>query len=168
MKLTLERINDCDQKSFCEIFGSLFERSPWVAERAWFRRPFASYDHLFNQMEQTLRDADEEEQLAVLQSHPDLGARIEMTEDSVKEQSSAGLDQLTPEEYNDFLLLNQSYRQKFQFPFIMAVRGQNKETIRQEMERRMHHTRDEEKCKALDEVCKIARFRLQEIVQLNF
>ncbi|OAS13432.1 uricase [Paenibacillus oryzisoli] len=152
------------QEAFIAAFGSLFEHSPWVAERASRFRPFADITDMISALEREVERATRDEQLALLRAHPDLGTRVGMTDHSVKEQSSAGLNQLTPEEYEQFLSLNTQYTGRFQFPFIMAVKGQTKETIREALHYRIHGTPEVELLTALQEVCKIGRFRLTDIV----
>ena len=95
--LTLAALNRADRDSFVERLGSVYEHSPWVAERAWVDRPFDSVDDLHASMKRVVEDADRERRLELLRAHPDLGERTEMTDASVEEQASAGLDQLTPD-----------------------------------------------------------------------
>ena len=164
VKLTLKQVNEMNQEAFILAFGPLFEHSPWVAERAWGSRPFAKITGLISALEQEVERASREEQLALLRAHPDLGTRVRMTDHSVQEQSGAGLNQLTPEEYEQFLSLNKQYTDAFQFPFIMAVKGQTKDTIREALRFRIEGELEVELGKALQEVCKIGRFRLADIV----
>ncbi|MFC3845954.1 factor-independent urate hydroxylase [Paenibacillus sp. MAH-36] len=164
MALTLQEVNELTQEGFVENFGPLFEHSPWVAERAWSSRPFATRQDLISSLEREVWRAGREEQLALLRAHPDLGTRVRMTDHSVNEQAGAGLNQLSPEEYERFLQLNKQYTEAFQFPFIMAVKGQTKETIREALSHRIHREVQEEMGKALQEVCKIGRFRLEALL----
>jgi len=160
--LTLEELNQADRDSFVERLGSVYEHSPWVAERAWTDRPFDSVDDLHASMKRVVEDADRERRLELLRAHPDLGERTEMTDASVEEQASAGLDQLTPDQYEAFQRLNERYRDAFGFPFIMAVRDESPDAIREAMEERIEHSRPEEFRTAIDEVHTIARLRLDE------
>lgn len=164
MALTLQEVNELTLEGFVEAFGPLFEHSPWVAERAWSSRPFIAKQDLISSLEREVWRADREEQLALLRAHPDLGTRVRMTDHSVNEQAGAGLNQLSPEEYEQFLQLNKQYTEAFQFPFIMAVKGQTKETIREALSHRIHREMEEEMGKALQEVCKIGRFRLEAVL----
>nr|WP_276562954.1 urate oxidase [Paenibacillus anseongense] len=152
------------QEGFVDAFGPLFEHSPWVAKRAWSSRPFATRQDLISSLEREVWRANREEQLALLRAHPDLGTRVRMTDHSVNEQAGAGLNQLSPDEYEQFLQLNKQYTEAFQFPFIMAVKGQTKETIREALSHRIHREVQEEMGKALQEVCKIGRFRLEAVL----
>ncbi|MEW9701886.1 factor-independent urate hydroxylase [Paenibacillus sp. SI8] len=164
MKLTFQEVNKLDQGGFVSVFGPLFEHSPWIAERAWQGKPFAVRQDVISALEREVWSASRDEQLALLRAHPDLGTRVRMTEHSVQEQSGAGLDQLSAEEYEQFLALNQAYTEKFKFPFIMAVKGQTKDTIREAIQLRIGRDVEDELGKALQEVCKIGRFRLESIL----
>ncbi|NHW39643.1 2-oxo-4-hydroxy-4-carboxy-5-ureidoimidazoline decarboxylase [Paenibacillus aceris] len=152
------------QDGFVDAFGPLFEHSPWVAERTWSSRPFATRQDLISSLEREVWRADQEQQLALLRAHPDLGTRVRMTDHSVQEQAGAGLNQLSLEEYEQFIQLNKLYTDAFQFPFIMAVKGQTKETIREALSHRIHREVEEERIQALQEVCKIGRFRLEALL----
>jgi 2-oxo-4-hydroxy-4-carboxy-5-ureidoimidazoline decarboxylase len=152
-----------NRKEFIQKIGWVFEHSPWVASAAWENGPFESHEHLLQTMIKMVQNAEEPMQLALLRAHPDLGTRLQMSEVSQKEQARAGLDQLTKEELEEFVSLNQQYVQKFEFPFIMAVKGQSKESILAAMKQRIHHAYDEEFNIALHEVYKIAGFRLNDI-----
>ena len=110
-----------------------------------------------------VQNAEESKQLALLRAHPDLGTRLQMSEVSQKEQAGVGLDKLTKEEFAEFVSLNKRYVTKFNFPFIMAVKGQNKESILLAMKQRVHNAYEEEYRIALQEVYKIAGFRLDDI-----
>ena len=160
--LTIAELNRADKEVFVARLGSVYEHSPWVAERAWTDRPFDSVDDLHASMKRVVEDADRERRLELLQAHPDLGERTEMTDASVEEQASAGLDQLTPDQYEAFQRLNERYRDAFGFPFIMAVRDESPDAIREAMEERVEHSRTEEFRTAIDEVHTIARLRLDE------
>lgn len=164
MPLMLQQVNELNEEKFVEAFGPLFEHSPWVAERAYRSRPFAARQDLISALEGAVWQADPAEQLALLRAHPDLGTRVRMTDQSVQEQAGAGLNQLTPDEYEQFLQLNKQYTEAFRFPFIMAVKGQTKETIREALKLRIRREAKEERSKALQEVCKIGRLRLDDIL----
>ncbi|NQX71176.1 urate oxidase [Paenibacillus alba] len=163
MKLKLHQVNAMNQEDFTHAFGPLFEHSPWVAERAWSSQPFATEQDLISAFEREVWRANPDEQLALLRAHPDLGTRVKMTDHSVQEQSGAGLDQLSAEEYELFLKYNKQYTEAFRFPFIMAVKGQTKDAIREAIRVRIQRDVREEMGKALQEVCKIGQFRLEAI-----
>jgi 2-oxo-4-hydroxy-4-carboxy-5-ureidoimidazoline decarboxylase len=162
-ELTIEELNQADKETFVDILGSVYEMSPWVAEQTWSEQPFSSIDDLHETMESAVRNVSREEKLQLLRAHPDLGEKTEMTEASQKEQASAGLDQLSPNQYEAFQQLNETYREKFGFPFIIAVKDESPSTIREAMEERVDHSKSEEFRTALNEVHTIARFRLEEL-----
>lgn len=163
-KLSLDMINQMDRRSFTEALGWIFEHSPWIAERAWVKRPFFRISCLHHVMKSVVNEAAMEEKLALLRAHPDLASRVQMANASIKEQSEAGLDQLTEEEYEDFLTLNKAYTEKFGFPFIMAVRGHNKGSIRESIRKRLQLSPETELLEALCQIYKIACFRLHDLV----
>jgi OHCU decarboxylase len=153
-----------DRTNFVQALGWIFEHSPWVAEAVWPERPFSSVDQLHASMLNAVRQAGTAKQLELLRAHPDLAKRMQMSEISQSEQQGAGLDRLSPEEYGQFTFYNEQYTARFGFPFIMAVRGQTKETILAAMKDRVAHSREEEFLLALEEVGKIAGFRLSDAV----
>jgi len=161
---SLETLNQLGRDEFRRALGGVFEQSPWVADRAFARRPFASLEALHEAMAQVVGRASREEQLALIRAHPDLAgtaARARaMSAASVAEQSSAGLDRLTEEEYERFERLNGAYREKFGFPFIIAVRRHEKHAILAAFEARLPNSLDEEVEAALAQIAEIARLRL--------
>ncbi len=162
---TIEGINAMKKEEFIDKVGWVFEHSPWVASRTWEKQStFDSMQTLHHEMVKVVKEATRAEQLHLIVAHPDLGGRIKMTETSVNEQKGAGLDQLTKREFASFLQLNEEYKTKFDFPFILAVKGHTKDTIYQEMERRIHHSIEEEFQTALSEIFAISFFRLEGIV----
>ncbi len=162
--LTIQAINTLTREQFVEQLGWIFEHSPWVAERAWKKRPFADLEALHAAMEAEVENAARKEQLALLCAHPDLGARARMSTASVSEQSGAGLDRLTAEEYERLQKLNTAYRDKFGFPFLYAVKGSTKYDILRALEQRLQETPDQEFRQALTQVYRIALFRLQDTI----
>lgn len=161
---TLSQLNDMDGEDFKGALGGIFEHSPWIAEEAWKERPFASVEEMFFTMCRIVNHAGEPEQLTLLRAHPDLGARISMTDESRSEQTGAGLDRLNRREYRYMTALNMLYKHKFGFPFIIAVRGLGKEGIIASMRQRIRNTREAELERALSEVSRIARIRLESLV----
>ena len=163
--MTLTELNGAGRDRFVAAIGSIFEHSPWVAERAWEDRPFASLDALHSRMVAIVEAAGEPAQLALLRAHPDLGARAKMSEASAGEQAGAGLDSLTPAEFERLQALNGTYRGRFGFPFLFAVKGASKHDIVAALERRLPATRDAELTEALRQVARIARFRLEDLIR---
>lgn len=162
--MTMDEINALDAARFVERIGWVYEHSPWVAERAASERPFRSFDELCARLNQQVAKASRDEQLALLRAHPDLGTRARVSPSSSKEQSGAGLDRLTQEEYGSLLQLNDAWREKFGFPFLYAVKGSDKFAIMKAMRQRIGSTEEREFEEALRQVARIARFRLEEIV----
>ena len=162
--MTISQLNALSRGQFVEAVGWVFEHSPWVAERAWPRRPFRDLKQLHDVMAEEVERATPEEQSALLRAHPDLGARAHMSAASAGEQTGAGLDQLTSEEYQRLQHLNTAYREKFGFPFLYAVKGSNKYDILRALEQRLPRRPDEELREALNQVYKIAWFRLEAAV----
>lgn len=158
-----EEVNQMNRKEFIQKVGWVFEHSPWVASAAWENIPFESHEHLLQTMIDIVQNAEKSMQLALLREHPDLGTRLQMSEISKKEQAGAGLNQLSKEELEEFVSLNRCYVQKFKFPFILAVKGQSKESILAAMKQRVNNSYNEEFNIALLEVYKIAGFRLNDI-----
>lgn len=159
---TIETLNSSSSKQFIEIVGGIFEHSPWIAEKAEKSKPFTSIEQLFQKMVSIVENSSPEQKLKLINAHPNLGERVAMTTDSINEQKGAGLQDLTPEEYDNFIKLNKRYMDKFGFPFIIAVRGKNKEQIYDAMKARIGHEIDYEFQTALKEIYKIAKFRLRE------
>lgn len=166
-KYRLQELNAMELPAFTEAVGSIFEKSPWIAGAAWEKRPFASVHGLFEAMLHAVELSDEEAQLALLRAHPDLGARLKMTEESTREQAGAGLDRLSRREFRYMNALNRLYREKHGFPFIIAVKGKTKEAIMAAMRQRIAHSREEELKQALREVGKIAGFRLADLAEAS-
>jgi 2-oxo-4-hydroxy-4-carboxy-5-ureidoimidazoline decarboxylase len=165
---TLAELNATDCSAFVGAIGWAFEDSPWVAERAWGKRPFATLDALHAAMTSVVSAASREEQLALLRAHPDLGAvRLRpdgISQASQREQAGAGLDALTGDELERLGALNAAYREKFGFPFLYAVKGSTMQDVLNAIERRLPSTRDAEEQEALRQVYRIARFRLEESI----
>ena len=161
----LLHLNTLDQARFVEAVGWIFEHSPWVAERAWFARPFANLEALLSAMRAVVEEASEEDQLALLRAHPDLGTRARISAPSTEEQAGAGLDQLTHDEFERLDRLNSAYKNKFGFPFLFAVKGSTKYDVLEALERRLNASPEAEFQEALRQVYRIAGFRLRETIK---
>lgn len=154
-----------DKDGFVQRYGGIYEHSAWVAERAWDRlcEPEAT-DTLAHALAQAVDDADDAEKLALIRAHPDLAGRAavqgDLTAESTGEQASAGIDKCTPEEFARFQDLNERYRQKFGFPFVMAVRDSHRHAILAAFDERLQNDIDTEFARAIKEIHKIARLRL--------
>ncbi|WP_182013480.1 2-oxo-4-hydroxy-4-carboxy-5-ureidoimidazoline decarboxylase, partial [Haloquadratum walsbyi] len=156
-------LNNSEKNEFVELLSDVYEESAWVAEQVHSKRPFSSVQALNDAMRDTVDSASRDTQLELLRAHPDLGEQTEMTDASETEQASAGLTDLSPAQYDTFQQLNNQYREKFGFPFIMAVKNKSPEVIQTAMEDRVEHERDQEFETALSQVHEIAKLRLQEI-----
>jgi len=163
--VTLGELNASGRDAFVDALGWVFEHSPWVAARAWQRRPFSNLDALHAAMAAEVAAATHDEQAALLRAHPDLGARARMSDASVGEQAGAGLDRLTALEFDRLQRLNTAYRERFGFPFLFAVKGSTKHQILDALEQRLARGRDEEFAEALRQVYRIARFRLEDFLE---
>jgi OHCU decarboxylase len=156
-----------------ERYGALYEHSPWIAEQVF--ETLGEGDHSREELEQCFRDtvlsASLEQQLELLNAHPELACarseRLHLTEESSMEQSVAGLDQCTEEEYEAFNRLNRQYRDSFGFPFILAVRGYRREEILQIFRERIGNDPDAELSEAIRQVCRIGQFRLEAVFRGN-
>ena len=160
----VDELNRVSRGEFVARLGAIYEHSPWVAERAFMVRPFRNVEHLHEAMQVAMLAASPEEKLALIGAHPELLGKLEgaqLTRSSRSEQVSAGLDRCTPEQKALMQALNARYREKFRFPFIVAVKGLDWGGIIERMEERLPHTREQELATALGEIGRIARFRLE-------
>ena len=166
--MNLAQLNLLARDEFVRLLGPVFEHSPWIAEATWPQRPFAGVEALHIALCQTVAGAGEEKQLVLIGAHPDLVGRAvqdgTLTPASTHEQASAGLNQLTPEEIAAFQKFNAAYRDQFGFPFIICARLNKKEAILAAFPRRLENSRTGEIQAALDEISKIARLRLDDLV----
>ena len=164
-------INAMDRTAFVLKFGGIFEKTPWIAEKAWEKRPFASLDDLHAAMVAVAKNATAEQQLALLQNHPDLAGKEAkagtMTASSVAEQASAGLNALSAAELAELTHLNAAYKAKFGFPFIIAVRMHTKEGIFSEFKRRLQNDTQAEFANDLQNVYIITRLRLNKLLDAD-
>jgi 2-oxo-4-hydroxy-4-carboxy-5-ureidoimidazoline decarboxylase len=165
---TLASLNSCDRAAFVAVLGPLFEHSPWVAEDTFAQRPFADKDALHAALCKTMLNAPTGHQLALVRAHPDLAGRLaqagELTPESAREQSAAGLDRLTAGEALEIERLNRAYKGRFGFPFVICARLNAKHTILASMRTRLGNHPQEELSTALGEIAKIARLRLNEAI----
>ncbi len=165
----MKKVNELDREGFVERFGGLYEHSPWVAEAAWEQRPFGSLAGMHAAFARAVQEASPGRRMALIKAHPDLAGKAAvagaLTGESAREQSSAGLDRLTPEEYEAFTRINRAYREKFGFPMIVAVRDHTKGSIISQAEARLENPRDEEIETALREIDRISQIRLYDQVE---
>ncbi len=164
MVYSIIQLNGMSQAEFTEALGKIFEDSPWVAQESWAEKPFKDVNALHQTMVETVSNSSLEKQLDLIRAHPDLATKAKMAEASVKEQSGVGLDRLNAEEYDRFQQLNQAYKDKFGFPFIIAVKNHTKESILEAFEKRLNNSQEAEKDQALTEIGMIAKFRLLDLI----
>ncbi len=155
-----------NKDDFIARYGGVYERSPWVAEQvAEIAADIDDAGELARLMAECVDNAGTEQQLALIRAHPDLATRARvadaLTPESAAEQASAGLDQCSKVEYEKFQALNDAYKDKFGFPFVMAVRGFDRQEILDEFSRRLQNDYDLEFESALVEIHKIALQRLE-------
>jgi 2-oxo-4-hydroxy-4-carboxy-5-ureidoimidazoline decarboxylase len=163
--IDLTALNTLGIGAFTAVLGGIFEHSPWVAHAAWAARPFASLPALHATMISIVANSGLDRQLALLRAHPELAQTGPLTSASSAEQGGMGLDSLGPDEAAAFTTLNAAYRNRFGFPFIIAVRGQrDRAVILAALSARLANSPDQEQAAALDEVAKIARFRLDDLI----
>jgi 2-oxo-4-hydroxy-4-carboxy-5-ureidoimidazoline decarboxylase len=165
---TLSDLNACSIDDFVAALANVFEYSPWIAERAASARPFAGVNQLFDAMKVAVDRAPSELRLALIKAHPDLANKTQraagLTAESSAEQNSVGLDQLSDAEYEAFERFNNAYRAKFGFPYILCVRRHTRDSILHDFERRLPNDAKTETQKSIEEICRIAALRLDQLV----
>ncbi len=167
-KISLSSLNQLDHDQFVESLGGIFEHSPWVADMVYENRPFESKTHLHQIMLETVQRSPEFQRMALICNHPELAgkeaAEGTLTSDSRQEQSRAGLDQCSAEELSQLKLLNRAYRDKFDFPFVIAVTGLDKNQIIDAVERRLENSAEVEFDTSIAEIGKIGMIRLNALI----
>jgi len=165
---TLSLLNSMTREEFVGVCGPFFEHSPWIADRAWLQRPFASADDLYEKLCAVVEAATPEEKLKLIRAHPDLVGRMArengLTPESASEQAAAGLTSLSVDEIAVFERHNAEYTQRFGFPFVICARQNRKQAILDAFPRRLANSREEEIAAALAEIFKIARLRLADAI----
>jgi allantoate deiminase/N-carbamoyl-L-amino-acid hydrolase len=166
--IELEALNTVASADFVTALGAVFEHSPWVPERVAAQRPFSSVSALHRSLCEAVMHAPADEQLALIRAHPELAGRAairgDLTADSAREQQGAGLAACTPDEYSRLHALNAEYRSRFGFPFVLAVKGHTRASVIAALAERVTHEATTERSVALHEICRIARFRLADLV----
>ncbi|PVM86116.1 2-oxo-4-hydroxy-4-carboxy-5-ureidoimidazoline decarboxylase [Caulobacter radicis] len=161
-------LNQMDREAFVTALGFAFELSPWVVERAWDARPFDSIEAMHGAMMQVLNAAPLDDRLALIRAHPELAGKAaiarQLTAESTAEQAGAGLDRLTPEEFARFHDLNAAYGKRFGFPFIIAVRLNDKASILRAMQARLANDPEAEIAEAIAQIGLISKLRIQDAV----
>jgi 2-oxo-4-hydroxy-4-carboxy-5-ureidoimidazoline decarboxylase len=164
----LAELNACSRADFVAALANVFEYSPWIAEQAASARPFAGVGPLFDAMKAAVDRAPSELRLALIKAHPDLANKTQraagLTAESNAEQNSVGLDRLSDAEYEAFERVNNAYRSKFGFPYIVCVRRQTKDSILRNFERRLPNDAATEMQTSVEEICRIAALRIDQLV----
>jgi chitin deacetylase len=161
--VALEEVNALGQGEFVARFGGVFEHSPWIAERAWHKRPFGSIDELHRALLSAV--ASKEDKLELARAHPQLAGSETLTLDSTSEQGRLGFDRLAQGEREEMSRLNRSYREKFGFPCIVALRlHADRESVMREMRRRIANDADTELANAFEQIGHITRARLEKLL----
>jgi 2-oxo-4-hydroxy-4-carboxy-5-ureidoimidazoline decarboxylase len=161
---SIDQINELTKNDFIDVFGNVFEKTYWIANKTFNSKPFKSFDELLSIIMQNYENSSKEECLKIFNEHPELAVEKKLTEDSQKEQTGASLNRCSNEEFNEFKNLNIEYRKKFGFPFIIAVKGKNKNEILNNFRERIKNETSKEFNEAKKQVKRIASFRLSEII----
>jgi len=162
---SIDTFNKLNKSEFLSTFGNVFEKTEWIAEKCYNSKPFNNVQELVNKMMETFENSIKEKHLEILNSHPDLAVKKKLTRESENEQANANLNQCTNEEFEEFNRLNEKYKKKFGFPFIIAVKGKNKNEILKIFRQRITNNINLEFEEAKKQVKKIATFRLSEIIK---
>ena len=162
---TIDNINDLNKSDFLSIFGNVFEKTESVALETFKSKPFKNFEEIMFKMLNIYENYKKDKILEILNAHPELAVAKKMTSESISEQASAKLNECSNEEYEEFKRLNSEYKKKFNFPFIIAVKGKNKKEILNNFRQRISNGVEDEFLEAKKQVKKIATFRLNEIIK---
>ena len=160
---SVDKVNKLSKSDFISVFGNVFEKTTWIAEKAFDFKPFENFDKLNERFLNIFENEKKENHLKILNFHPELAVEKIMTIDSKKEQNNAELDQCTEEELAEFVKLNKDYKKKFNFPFIISISEKNKSEILDNFKKRIKNDRNTEFKEAIRQVKKIASSRLKQI-----
>ena len=160
---TIDNINDLNKSDFLSVFGNVFEKTESVALEAFESKPFKNFEDIVSKMLNIYENYEKNKILEIFNAHPELAVAKKMTSESVSEQASAKLNQCSNDEYEEFKKLNIAYKKKFNFPFIIAVKGKNKNEILNNFRQRINNDVEFEFKESKRQVKKIALFRLNEI-----
>ena len=168
MQKSLSELNACGKDEFVADLANIFEHSPWIAEQAASARPFAGVKALLAAMKDAVDRAPAEQRMKLIKAHPDLANKTQraagLTAESTAEQSGLGLDRLSDAEYEAFERVNNAYREKFGFPYIVCVRRHTKDSVLRDFERRLPNDVAMETRASIDEISRIAALRLDQLV----
>jgi len=162
---SIDKLNKLNKSEFISIFGNVFEKTQWIAQKAFDSIPYNNFDELTLRMIEIYSNSESENHLIILNSHPELAVEKKLTEESKQEQNSANLNQCSDKEFNEFKKLNLNYKTKFGFPFIIAVKGKNRIEILESFRKRINNSIETEFEEAKEQVKKIALLRLKDIIK---
>ena len=161
---SIDKINQLTKNDFIDIFGNVFEKTYWIADKAFNLKPYKDFNELISTLIEIYENSSKEDCLKIFNTHPELAVEKKLTEDSRKEQKGANLNRCDNEEFSEFKNLNYDYKKKFGFPFIIAVKGKNKNEILTSFRKRVKNEINLEFEEAKNQVKRIATFRLNEVI----
>ena len=161
---SIAKVNLLSKNDFVDIFGNVFEKTNWIANKAFNLKPYKNFNELMSTLIKIYENSSKEDCLKIFNRHPELAIEKKLTEDSRKEQKNANLNRCNNEEFSEFQNLNYDYKKKFGFPFIIAVKGKNKNEILTSFRKRIKNEINLEFEEAKNQVKRIATFRLNEII----
>ena len=161
---SIHSINNLNKSDFLTIFGNVFEKTDWIAEKVFELKPFKDFNDFSSKIFDLYENSQKKNILLILNSHPELAVAKKLTMESKSEQAGAKLNECSAEEFEEFKKLNLEYKNKFGFPFIIAVKGKNKNEILNNFRQRILNDIETEFEEAKNQVKKIATFRLNEII----
>ena len=162
---SVDKVNKLSKSDFISIFGNVFEKTEWIAQKSYDSKPYKNFEELFSKMIEVFENIEKEKHFEILDAHPHLAVEKKLTKDSRNEQENASLNECSEEEFKEFKKLNEEYKKKFRFPFIITVKGKNKEEILNSFRQRITNNINLEFIEAKKQVKKIAIFRLSEIIK---
>jgi len=162
---SIDKINSLNKSEFINFFGNIFEKSEWIAEEVFKSKPYKSLENFKSKFVYIFENIKSEEVIKILNSHPELVVEKNLTTDSTQEQNSANLNNCTKEEFEEFKDLNYKYKNKFGFPFIIAVKGMNRLEILNNFRIRIKKDNKSELNEAKEQVKKIASIRLDQAIK---
>ena len=161
---SVDTINQLTKNDFIDIFGNVFEKTYWIADKTFDLKPYRNFNELLSIFFKFYESSSIEDLLKIFNAHPELAVEKKLTNESRKEQNNANLNQCNDEEFHEFQSLNLEYRKKFGFPFIIAVKGKKKKEILENFRQRFANDTNKEFNEAKEQVKKIADYRLKEII----
>ena len=161
---SIAKVNLLSENDFVDIFGNVFEKTNWIANKAFNLKPYKDFNELISTLIKIYENSSKEDCLKIFNTHPELAIEKKLTEDSRKEQKNANLNRCNNVEFSEFQNLNYDYKKKFGFPFIIAVKGKNKNEILTNFRKRIKNEINLEFVEAKNQVKRIATFRLNEII----